>query len=150
VSPGPITVLYDGACSFCTSSAEALARRLGPRRVQTRDFQLPGVLDDYPGVTREAAMRQMHAVLPDGRVFAGAEAAARIASRLRPLGWLAWVYFIPGVRQLANLAYALVARHRYRLFGRRTPGAACKGDACSVHGGSSGQAERPRTRSLLL
>jgi predicted DCC family thiol-disulfide oxidoreductase YuxK len=134
VSPGPITVLYDGACAFCTSSAQALARRLGPGRVQTRDFQLPGVLDGYPGITREAAMRRMHAVLPDGRVFAGAEAAARVASRLRPLGWLAWLYYVPGVRQLANLAYTQVARHRYRIVRRRAPGVACEGDACRVHG----------------
>jgi predicted DCC family thiol-disulfide oxidoreductase YuxK len=77
----------------------------------------------------------MHVVLPDGRVFAGAEAAARIAFRLRPLGWLAWIYYVPGVRQLANMAYALIARHRYRLFGRRAPAAACQGDACRVHGG---------------
>jgi predicted DCC family thiol-disulfide oxidoreductase YuxK len=128
-------VLYDGACCFCTSSADALARRMGPARVRTRDVQLPGALEDYPAITRDAAMRQMHVVLPDGRVFAGAEGAARLAGRLRALGWLAALYYVPGIRQLANLTYALVARHRYRLFGRRSPAAACEGDACRVHGG---------------
>jgi predicted DCC family thiol-disulfide oxidoreductase YuxK len=135
----PITVLYDGACPFCTSSAQALVRRLGHERVVVRDFQEPGVLAAHPGITRDAAMRKMHVVLPDGRVFAGAEGAARIALRLRFFGWLAMAYYLPGVRQLANLAYTLVARHRYRLFGRRSSdarssGQTCDGDTCHLHG----------------
>jgi predicted DCC family thiol-disulfide oxidoreductase YuxK len=136
----PITVLYDGACRFCTSSVEGLARRMGAGRVTIRDFQERGVLEAYPGITRDAAMQKMHIVLPDGRVFAGAEAAARIARRLPIVGWLAFAYYIPGLRQLADLVYRAVARHRYRLFGRRQRdagrGAAgtCDGGSCDLHG----------------
>jgi predicted DCC family thiol-disulfide oxidoreductase YuxK len=82
----------------------------------------------------------MHVVSPDGRVFAGAEGAARIAQRLPLLGWLALAYYLPGLRQLANLVYGLVARHRYRLFGRRvrdaggSPAQTCDGGTCHLHG----------------
>jgi predicted DCC family thiol-disulfide oxidoreductase YuxK len=113
---------------------------MGAERVTVRDFQEPGVLAAHPSITRDAAMRKMHVVLPDGRVFAGAEGAARIALRLRFVGWLAIAYYLPGVRQLANLVYTLVARHRYRLFGRRSAGAGaaagtCDGGTCHLHGG---------------
>jgi len=141
VNTQPLTVLYDGACPFCTASAEGLARRLGPARVRVRDFQQPGALDRYPSILRDAAMQRMHVVLPDGRVFAGAEAAARIARTVRLLGWLGALYYVPGLRQLSDVAYRLVARNRYRLFGRRSRAeegangrsAVCDG-TCHLHG----------------
>jgi predicted DCC family thiol-disulfide oxidoreductase YuxK len=138
----PLTVLYDGECPFCTASAENLARRLGPARVRVRDFQQPGVLEEYPSVRREAAMLRMHVVLPDGRIYAGAEAAARIARTLRVIGWLGALYYVPGLRQLSDAAYLAIARNRYRLFGKRVRaakgadanGAACEGGTCHLHG----------------
>jgi predicted DCC family thiol-disulfide oxidoreductase YuxK len=124
-------VLFDGRCRLCARSARALQRRFGPARLELEDLQQPGVLERHPSVTREAAMRRMHLVLPDGRVFGGAEAFARLLSTVRGVGWLAYLYYLPGVRQLADLAYALVARYRYRLFGRAE---ACDGGTCHLHG----------------
>jgi predicted DCC family thiol-disulfide oxidoreductase YuxK len=126
-----MTVLYDGDCRFCTRSAHGLQMRFGRERIALENFQTPGVLEAHPGVTRAAAMRKMHVVLPDGRVFSGAEAFARIAAGVRFVGWLAYVYYVPGLRQLADLAYAFVAKHRYRLFGRPE---ACEGGTCHLHG----------------
>jgi predicted DCC family thiol-disulfide oxidoreductase YuxK len=128
-----MTVVYDGACAFCTSSAVGLQRRFGPDRVTLLDLQAPGALEGLSsarGVTlpREAAMQRMHVVLPDGRVFAGAEAIARVLASVRGVGWLAFGYYVPGVRQAAEAAYRFVARHRYRLFGRRHR---CEGGACT-------------------
>ena len=126
----PITVFFDGACTFCTASARAVRRIFGERRVLLRDFQREGALEAHPALSHEALMQRMHAVLPDGRVFAGAEAFARIAMRAPPFGWLAYAYYVPGIRQLAEMVYSLVARHRYRLFGRNQT---CDGKACRVH-----------------
>jgi predicted DCC family thiol-disulfide oxidoreductase YuxK len=127
----PMTVLYDGDCRFCTQSAHTIRRRFGRERVALRNFQEPGALEDYPRVTHDAAMKKMHVVLRDGRVFAGAEAFARIFLSLRFVGWIAWLYYVPGVRQLADLAYATIAKHRYRLFGRTGQ---CDGGTCHLHG----------------
>src|SRR5579864_7814977 len=87
VSP-PITLLFDGACPLCTASARTVERVFGARRVTLRDFQSEGALAAYPSLRHEALMQKMHVVMPDGRVFAGAEAFARIAMRAPPLGWL--------------------------------------------------------------
>jgi predicted DCC family thiol-disulfide oxidoreductase YuxK len=126
-----MTVLYDGDCRFCTRSAHTIQRRFGRAQVSLRNFQAPGGLDPYPSITHDAAMKKMHLVLGDGRIFAGAEAFARILATVPVLGWLAWLYYVPGIRQLADLGYALVAKYRYRLFGRTQ---ACDGGTCHLHG----------------
>jgi predicted DCC family thiol-disulfide oxidoreductase YuxK len=126
-----MTLLYDGDCRFCTRSARTIQRRLGGERVSLVNFQEPGKIDGYPGVTREACIQKMHVVTATGRVFAGAEAFARIFATVRLIGWLAWLYYVPGLRQVADLGYALVAKHRYRLFGRTEP---CEGGTCHLHG----------------
>ncbi len=126
-----MTVLYDGDCRFCTRSAHAIQRRFGRARVSLRNFQEPGGLDPYPSITHDAAMKKMHLVLGDGRIFAGAEAFARILATVPVLGWIAWLYYVPGIRQLADLGYALIAKYRYRLFGRTQ---ACDGGTCHLHG----------------
>ncbi len=131
VSTGVMTVLYDGDCRFCTRSAHGIQKRFGRARVALRNFQEPGALEPYPGVTHEAAMKKMHVVMADGRVYAGAEAFARIVASVPVVGWLAFAYYIPGVKQLADLGYALVAKYRYKLFGRTE---ACDGGTCHLHG----------------
>jgi predicted DCC family thiol-disulfide oxidoreductase YuxK len=127
----PMIMLYDGGCRFCTSSAMALARRFGPKRIETRDFQNEGVLAAFPGVSYEACMKKMHVVFPNGAVYAGSEAFARVFSTVRWVGWLAYLYYVPGIRQLADLGYALIAKYRYRLFGRTDT---CEGGTCHLHG----------------
>jgi predicted DCC family thiol-disulfide oxidoreductase YuxK len=127
----PITVLYDGDCRFCTRSARQIEKRLGRTNVSLRNFQEPGALNPYPGVSHDACMEKMHVVTAAGSVFAGAEAFARIVATLPVVGWLAWLYYVPGLRQLADLTYAAIARHRYRLFGRSE---ACATGTCHLHG----------------
>jgi predicted DCC family thiol-disulfide oxidoreductase YuxK len=127
----PLTLLFDGACLFCTRSAVAVRRVFGDKRVTLRDFQQQGALDAYPFLRRDALMKKMHVVMPDGRVFAGAEGFARIVMQSRIIGWLGWLYYVPGVRQMADVAYTLVAKHRYRVFGRTEE---CGDGACKAHG----------------
>ncbi|MGD0525518.1 MAG: DUF393 domain-containing protein [Polyangiaceae bacterium] len=131
MSSGVMTVLYDGDCRFCTRSAHTIQRRFGRERVALRNFQEPGALEAYPSVTHDAAMKKMHVVLPDGRIFAGAGAFVRILASIRFVGWLAYAYYIPGIKQLSDLAYATVAKYRYRLFGRTET---CDGGTCHLHG----------------
>jgi predicted DCC family thiol-disulfide oxidoreductase YuxK len=131
VTSATMTVLFDGDCRFCTRSAHDIQRRFGRDRVAIRNFQEPGALDAYSGVTHEAAMKRLHVVRQDGRVFAGAEAVARLVAGVRFIGWLAFVYYVPGLRQLADLAYSYIAKHRYKLFGKTER---CDGGTCHLHG----------------
>lgn len=126
-------VLYDGACPFCTKQAARLASwRAAGAPIAARDFQADGALDDFPGLTHDACMAAMQLVAPDGRVFAGAEAVARLVMTRPILGLLAWLYYVPLVRALFERAYRFVAVRRYRLARRRRT-VHCDGTTCSVH-----------------
>ncbi len=126
-----LVMLFDGHCRFCTQSAKKLARWF-PGSVKATSFQDDGVLDRFPGVSYDACMKRMHVVTPDGRVYAGAAAVSRILRQIPVLGLAFWLYYLPGLRQLAELAYELVAKYRYKLFGKSV---ACDpGGTCHLHG----------------
>lgn len=116
--PGRNVVLYDGNCRLCVAASARLVRLARPGTMERRNFRDVAVLDAFPGVTPEACEVAMHLVLADGRVFAGAEAAARAFGTRPVLGVLARLYYVPGVRQLADVVYRWIARNRFRWFGR--------------------------------
>jgi predicted DCC family thiol-disulfide oxidoreductase YuxK len=131
--PGRYVVLYDGLCKFCTAGARKLARLARAGLLDVVNFQEPGALDRFPGLTHEACMRQMYLVTPDGRVYGGFEAAVRVLTTRPLLGLLARGYYLPGVRQLCDLIYARIAANRYRIMGKAVAAGECEGGTCAVH-----------------
>jgi predicted DCC family thiol-disulfide oxidoreductase YuxK len=120
-------LLYDGNCRFCTAQARRLLRLLPTGSVELLDFQRPTVLARFPDVSFDRAMRAIPYVDERGRVFYGLEGIVR-ALGLRLAGKLAYVYFVPGIRQLADRVYRAIADNRYRIAGRT-----CDGDTCALH-----------------
>ena len=141
--PQRLTVLYDGTCGFCTRQAR-LAQRLGggPARVALLSTAIPGVLEQRLGLTRESTNRQMfveeHAT---GRRYGGAAAVARIAREVPVIGPIGWLYYVPGLKQLADALYRLIARHRHRLSRllgwQPLPDDSCADGTCAVPATSS-------------
>lgn len=120
-------VLYDGECPVCTRQARSLSH-FARRRIEARPYQSFSSTD--PRLSRAELDRELKLVTPDGGVFGGAEAIVRAARLARPaLGWVLSVYYVPGLRQVADRLYSWVARNRYRLFGRSGP-AVCSDDTC--------------------
>ena len=53
-----------------------------------------------------------------GIMSGGAEAIARsLMTNRGPLGWAARLYFVPGFRQVSNIAYRAIAKRRVGLSG---------------------------------
>jgi predicted DCC family thiol-disulfide oxidoreductase YuxK len=125
-----LVALYDGHCRFCTRSAKQLARLVGASRLETRSFQDDGVLAAFPGVSYDDCMKRLHVVAPGGRVYAGAAAVARAFRTLPVVGLFAYLYYVPGVRQISELVYRWIAGRRYRLFGKTEP---CEDGTCKLH-----------------
>jgi predicted DCC family thiol-disulfide oxidoreductase YuxK len=116
------TLLFDGDCGFCTSSARVAARIAPAATVvpyQRADLAALGV----SAVDAAAALQW---VADDGRVAAG---GAAVAGLLRGAGggWavLGRLLDLPGIRVLAGVVYRVVAAQRHRLPGG-TP--ACRAD----------------------
>ncbi len=121
-------VLYDGHCVFCRGSVDRLKRLVPKADVDYRSFREPGALDAFPGVTIDRCERAMQLVRRDGRVFEGMESIVRLVST-RPLGRVALTYYVPGIRQLADFGYSIVARNRFRIRGR----VECTDGTCGWH-----------------
>ncbi|MGE3804647.1 MAG: thiol-disulfide oxidoreductase DCC family protein [Gemmataceae bacterium] len=128
--PGHYVVLYDGLCRFCTAQAGRLRRWTRADRVEFVDFQLPGMLERFPGLTHDTCMTAMQVIDPAGRIYSGFEGAVRILATLPVIGRLAYVYYVPGLRWACDRLYALIAARRYRIM--KQEAAACTG-TCSLH-----------------
>jgi predicted DCC family thiol-disulfide oxidoreductase YuxK len=129
-SPPKYAVLYDGHCKFCTGQSKRLAALARPGALELLDFQEPGVLSRFPGLTHEACMQAMHLVTPTGRVFRGFEAIVQALATRRLVGLLAYTYYLPGLRPLCDWFYDRLAANRYRLMGQNQE---CTGGTCSLH-----------------
>lgn len=119
---GPVLV-FDGHCVLCSASARFVLRhdRVGAFRFLAAQSPLGQALYAHFGLDPRAMTSVL--LLAQGRLLTRSDAA--LAVLRRPGGaWaaLAWLRRIP--RPLRDGAYALIARHRYRLFGRR--------DVCEV------------------
>ena len=110
------TVFYDGDCAICTRGARRFGPLLRARGFKVLPLQTPGVPERL-GVTPEKLFAEMHLAMPDGRVFAGADALLQISRHY----WWAWpvylVSFLPGVKPLTRVAYRWFARNRYCISG---------------------------------
>ncbi len=113
--PGPI-VLYDGVCGLCQRSVQFLLARDG-RKLWYAPLQ---------GETA-AALRAIHPEIPatlesvvlvdDGRVYLRSKAFLHVARYLTaPWRWAYHLRWLPAF--LLDLGYRLVARVRYRIWGK--------------------------------
>lgn len=112
---GPAVVLYDSHCALCAGAAGKLSRWSG-RRLKLSTMRDPMIYRAWPGLNPEACERGLHLITPSGHVLTGMEAIVR-ACALRPLGFFAYAYYLPGIRLFFDFWYGFIARHRYRLFG---------------------------------
>ncbi|MGB3307133.1 MAG: DUF393 domain-containing protein [Thermomicrobiales bacterium] len=129
-APQKLTLLFDGACGFCTRTV---------MWVQKRDTH--GRLDILPCQTAVRSGRftrdlsdcgtSIWAYAPDGAVEGGAQAAALVAAELLGHRWPVRVARLPGIRQCLDIGYRFIAANRHRLPGIKGmcsigPGSSCR------------------------
>lgn len=115
------TLIFDGDCGFCTSTANYIAKH-SDQPIEIFAWQLTDV--SRFGLTVEQTAQQVYFVR-DGRAFGGHEAFAQILRSqnnpiMRGSGFL---LMVPPFSWFARIGYRLVAKYRHRLPGG-TP--ACK------------------------
>src|SRR5205085_434788 len=81
--PDQATLIYDGECGFCREAADLVRRWDREQRIALVPFQDQARVAGF-GIPLPALAAAMHLVLPppDGRVFAGADAAPAILRSL--------------------------------------------------------------------
>jgi predicted DCC family thiol-disulfide oxidoreductase YuxK len=109
-------ILFDGVCVLCSGGA-----RFVIARDPNATFRFVAVQEPYGRALAQrlgidTAFPETNAAILAGRAYFKSDAAIEILSRL-PLWW--WVRVLRIVpRMLRDAVYDLVARNRYRMFGR--------------------------------
>jgi predicted DCC family thiol-disulfide oxidoreductase YuxK len=115
-------ILYDGVCIFCSRWIRFIAARDAAKRFRftqiqsaygSRLAQAFGIDPDDPDT---------NAVVHGSVAYFKSDAALMVLSKLPGWGWTRMLFAVP--TPLRNAVYNLVAKNRYRIFGRY--------DACFV------------------
>jgi predicted DCC family thiol-disulfide oxidoreductase YuxK len=114
--PDDDVILYDGVCVFCSRWIRFVAARDSDRR-----FRFTAIQSGYGarlarafGIDPEDP--DTDAVVHGGEVFFKSDAALTVLSLLPGWGWARALSGVP--KPLRDAAYSLVARNRYRIFGK--------------------------------
>ena len=114
--PDDDVILYDGVCVFCSRWIRFVAARDVERRFRftaiqsgygTRLAQAFGINPDDPDT---------NAVVHGGVAYFKSDGALTVLSNLPGWGWVRALRFVP--KPLRDAVYNLVARNRYRIFGK--------------------------------
>ena len=110
-------VLFDGVCNLCNGSVRFVIERDPHKHFQFAPLQSETAARLIAASAGPRAMPDSILLVDDGRLYVRSTAALRIARQLRfpwPLLWL----FIVVPRPIRDRVYDLIARHRYRWFGK--------------------------------
>lgn len=111
-------LLFDGVCTLCNAAVDWLFRHDPEGKIRV------GALQSAPGRAllaahgRDPERLESLVLIEQGQVYMRSEAALRAARHLPP-PWRALALLRAVPRPLRDALYDLVARHRYRWFGRR-------------------------------
>ncbi len=110
-------IVFDGVCNFCSSTVRFILKHDRTHRIRLAPLQSKA----------GAALYKSHGLDPDdaetlllvkgGQAFVRSDAALEVATDLGPWRWLRLFRVVP--RPVRDWLYAILARNRYRWFGRR-------------------------------
>lgn len=114
--PDDEVILYDGVCVFCSRWVRFVAAR-----DVTRRFRFTAIQSGYGTRLAQAfgidpGDPDTNAVVHGGEVFFKSDAALTVLSNLPGWGWVRILFAVP--KPLRDTVYNLVARNRYRIFGK--------------------------------
>jgi predicted DCC family thiol-disulfide oxidoreductase YuxK len=110
-------ILFDGVCNLCNGSIQFIIERDPGRHFQFAPLQSQAASRLLASAAPQPLPDSM-VLVEDGRLWTRSTAALRIARRLR-FPWPAAYAMIVIPRPLRDWIYNLVARNRYRWFGKR-------------------------------
>jgi predicted DCC family thiol-disulfide oxidoreductase YuxK len=113
--PDDDVILYDGVCLFCSHWIRFIAARDNGR------FRFTAIQSSYGArlalhVGIDTADPDTNAVIHDGIAHFKSDGALTTLSLLPGWGWVRVLVFVP--KALRDPVYNLVAKNRYRIFGR--------------------------------
>jgi predicted DCC family thiol-disulfide oxidoreductase YuxK len=109
-------ILFDGYCVLCSRSYRFVTARDRAERFRFVPIQEPEGRELAAAVGVDADNPETFVLIEDGRVFVRSDAALRIGAGLPWWGWVSAFRIVP--RPIRDWVYGVVARNRYRWFGK--------------------------------
>ena len=136
-------LIYDGNCIFCLGQVKKVHRLDGKNRISFISLHDSFVAKHFPDLSYDQMMDQMY-LIPAGNKSEhqysearhGGVAAIRYLTRRLPLLWiLTPLLHFPFSLPVWQWGYGIVARHRYKIAGKR--GVECdENGSCELHFGN--------------
>jgi len=114
--PDDDVILYDGVCVFCSRWVRFVAMRDANRRFRFTAIQSPYGTRLAQAFGIDPRDPDTNAVIHGGVAFFKSDAALTVLSCLPGWGWTQFLRIVP--KPLRDAVYGLVARNRYRIFGK--------------------------------
>ena len=128
----PDIILFDGVCNFCNASINFVIDHDVERRFRFASLQSDIGQHILTENSRSVSDFDTVLLIREGKVYEKSTAALEIARYLRGWTWLYAFRFIP--RFIRDSVYNLIAKNRYRIFG--------KSESCRI--------PTPEERSLFI
>ncbi|HXW55033.1 MAG TPA: DUF393 domain-containing protein [Candidatus Cybelea sp.] len=115
---GPVRgwIFFDSGCAFCQRWVRRVKPILGPRGFAFAPLEAAPSRPRL-GIRPEQLLDEMRVLLPDGRIYGGADAVVALARYLWWAGPLVLAAHLPGFRRVLRFAYRRVALRRHCLEG---------------------------------
>ena len=114
--PDDDVILYDGVCVFCSRWIRFVAARDVERRFRFTAIQSPYGTRLAQTFGIDPGDPDTNAVVHGGVAWLKSDAALTVLSLLPGWGWVRVFFAVP--KPLRDAVYSLVARNRYRIFGK--------------------------------
>ncbi|HBT41293.1 MAG TPA: hypothetical protein DIW51_13705 [Rhodospirillaceae bacterium] len=114
--PDDRVILYDGACVLCSGWVRFVVHRDAARQFRFTPIESPYGKAMADALNIDPANPDTNAVIMDGRALRRSDAALAVVSALPGWRWTRLLRIVP--RGVRDALYDIVARNRYRLFGR--------------------------------
>ena len=114
--PDDNVILYDGVCVFCSRWVRFVVARDVRRRFRFTAIQPAYGTRMARALGIDPADPDTNAVIHGGVAYFKSDAALTVLSNLPGWGWVRALRLVP--RPIRDTVYNLVARNRYRIFGK--------------------------------
>ena len=115
----PSVIVFDGVCNLCNGFVDFVIVRDPAARFRFASLQSDAARRLLNGVRLAAPPGESVVLIEHGQVFQRSEAVLRIVRRLgAPWSIAYWLIVVP--RPIRDWIYNIVARNRYRWFGKRS------------------------------
>lgn len=111
-------VLFDGVCNLCNGAVQFIIKRDSKCQFRFAPIQSALAVELLSSYSSEFDRNDSFALIENGALYSQTDAALRIARQLDGL-WFLFTVFRVVPAPIRDLAYRLLGRNRYRLFGKR-------------------------------